>query len=85
MPLHRVLWYFTVPGSGEKTLCGTCGRGHRTFYDHKLRWIRDLNHKIRSLPRRARICLFTLALFKLGVTWHDQEIFRVMKLSNARK
>lgn len=28
---------------GRKTLCGTCGRGHRTFYDHKLRWFRALS------------------------------------------
>ncbi len=23
-------------------MCGTCGRVHRVFYDHKVRWIRDL-------------------------------------------
>src|SRR3954464_14848782 len=28
---------------GEKTACGTCGRGHRTFYDRKTRRVRDLS------------------------------------------
>lgn len=28
---------------GKKTVCGTCGRSHRTFYDRKTRQIRDLS------------------------------------------
>lgn len=31
-----------VGARGEKTVCGTCGRGERTFYDHKTRQVRDL-------------------------------------------
>jgi transposase len=27
---------------GEKTLCGTCGRVHHTYYDRKIRRVRDL-------------------------------------------
>lgn len=29
--------------AGEKTNCGVCRRIHRTFYDHKLRRVRDLS------------------------------------------
>ena len=34
---------FSRSSVGGKTRCGTCGRGHRTFDDHQLRWIRDLS------------------------------------------
>ncbi len=27
---------------GKKTVCGACGRIHYTFYDRKIRWVRDL-------------------------------------------
>jgi len=32
----------SVSNGGEKTLCGACGAIHRTFYDHKVRLVRDL-------------------------------------------
>ncbi len=28
---------------GKKTICGVCGTSHRSFYDHKLRLVRDLS------------------------------------------
>ncbi|PJC74691.1 MAG: hypothetical protein CO013_03925, partial [Syntrophobacterales bacterium CG_4_8_14_3_um_filter_58_8] len=28
---------------GKKTICGACGRAHRTFYDRKVRRVRDLS------------------------------------------
>lgn len=50
---RRSLWYrgFSVTrrpwssncDAGEKTFCGACGRAHRTFYDHKMRRVRDLS------------------------------------------
>jgi len=32
----------SVSNGGEKTLFGACGTIHRTFYDHKVRFVRDL-------------------------------------------
>ena len=32
-----------APAPGKKTACGSCGRGHRTFYDRKTRRVRDLS------------------------------------------
>src|SRR4051812_28760689 len=32
-----------TPAPGKKTVCGSCGRGHRTFYDRKTRRVRDLS------------------------------------------
>jgi transposase len=37
--------------SGEETICGVCGKSHRSFYDHKLRRVRDLS------GGDTRICL----------------------------
>jgi transposase len=33
----------TTLNAGKKTSCGACGKIHRSFYDHKLRQVRDLS------------------------------------------
>src|SRR4030042_3395777 len=38
----RTPW-FSACVAGEKTICGVCGRAHRTFYDRKVRGVRDLS------------------------------------------
>ena len=36
-------WSSHCDAGGKKTICEACGRAHRTFYDRKMRRVRDLS------------------------------------------
>ena len=54
-------------------MCGTCGRVHRVFYDHKVRWIRDLpcgdTRVYLEVPIRRVFCQTCRSVKQEQLTW----------------